>query len=516
MKHQLEFFELFKDAKHFANLSEQGTGKTKTLIDIAGYKFEAGQIDAMFIAAPNEGDVPENWIDQIQLHLPPRIPRACVRYRGTGYMRVADRRLFETTLGMERDQALRVIATNIEAIRKGSPIFKYLLDWFRKARVFFIIDESTRIATPSAAQTKGALKLGMNATIKAISTGTMTAGGPFNAYSQCEFLSPEILDQPSFVAFKSQYCKMLPPEHGLVRHIIKKAARSGSHAEMLKSIIQLPERDREGRPIYKNLDDLHQRIAKVSYRKLKSECLDLPPKVYAPTRYVEFTSKQKEIYEQVRTEVIAEFVHDKRIVQMTIDMAMKRLLRLQQIIGNYYSADPDPDEPKRPPKRIEKSEDNPRLRVIDQIIEEADPEARGIIWCRFTAEIAEIVDYLEDKHGNNRVVEYHGIMSNSAQVASRKAFQDLNSPTRWLVGQIKSGIGVDMYAASWECFYSNDYSLENRLQAEDRAHRHGLKSKLTIFDIQTRNSIDSRIIATLRSKKEISEMILGDPPQNWI
>lgn len=517
MAHQSEFFELFKDAEYFANLSEQGTGKSKSLIDIAGYKFEQNQVDGLFIASPNEGDIPENWLDQIETHLPPRIPRACVRYRGTGYMRVADRKLLESTLQMaSRDRALRVISTNIEAVRKGSPIFKYLIDWFRKTRVMFIIDEATRISSPGAAQTKGALKLGMNAVVRAISTGTLTAGGPFNVWAPMEFLSPKVLDSPSFTAHKAEYCKMLPPEHGLVRHIIRQGAKSAAHAEKLKSIIQLPERDAAGRPIYKNLDQLHNLVSKVSYRKLKIECLDLPPKLFAPIRHVEFTPKQKEIYEQVRTEVVAEFVHEKRVVQMTLDMAMKRLLRLQQICGNYYSPDPDPDQPKHPPVRIEKPENNPKIAVVEQIITDAESDARGIIWCRFKPEIYELIEWLSAKYGREKVVGYHGDLSSSQQVASRKSFLDLKTPIRWLVGQIKAGIGVDMYSASWEYFYSNSYSLEDRLQAEDRGHRKGLLWPLTIFDSQTRGSIESRIIATLRSKKEVSEMILGDPPQRWI
>jgi hypothetical protein len=516
MAHQSEFFRLYRDAEFFANLSEQGTGKTKSIIDIAGDKFERNLIDGLFIAAPNEGDIPENWLDQIVIHLPPRIPRSCVRYRGSGYMRVGDRKMMEAIVkGTHSQRALRVISTNIEAIRKGSPIFTFLLDWMRKFRVMFVIDEATRISTPGASQTKGALKLGANAAVRAISTGTLTAGGPFNAYAPMEFLSPDILDCPSFTAFKAEYCKMLPPEHGLVRHIIRQGARSEAHAEKLKSIIQLPERDAAGRPIYKNLDQLQKIIAKVSYRRLKADCLDLPPKVYQRL-YTDMTEKQKEIYEQVRTEVVAEFVHEKRVVQMTIDMAMKRLLRLQQIVGNYYSPDPDPDEPRSPPKRIEAPEDNPKIKVLEGIIQDADPSARGIVWCRFTPEINEIVGYLREKYGASAVVEYHGKQSSAQQVMARKSFLDLNSPVRWLIGQIKAGIGVDMYTASWEYFYSNDYSLENRLQAEDRAHRKGLSNSLTIFDSETRGSIESRIISTLRSKKEVSEMILGDPPQNWI
>lgn len=518
MPHQKEFFDLFHNAEFFGNLSEQGTGKTKTIIDICAAKFERGEIDGLLVAAPNEGDIPENWVDQVAIHLPPRIPRLCIRVRSQG-QRVGEKKLFARMAAGEIKRAAMIIVTiNVEAIRKGSTPFMKLLDLLRKNKIHFHIDESTRIASWTAAQTKGAIKLAANAVSRSISTGTLDRGGPFAVFSQMYFLSPNIIGQPSYTAFKAEYCEMLPPENGLVRHIIsQRGAKPGSEYEKkLKEIIQLPKRDALGRPVFKNLDQLQKIVAKHTYRKLKSECLNIPPKLYAPTRYVDFTPKQKEIYEQVRTEVIAEFVHERRIVQMTIDMAMKRLLRLQQICGNYYSPDPDPDQPKQPPKRIEKPENNPKIAVIDQIITDAESDARGIIWCRFKPEIYEVIEWLSAKFGAQRVVGYHGDMSAAQQVGARKSFLDRKSPTQWLVGQIKAGIGVDMYTASWEYFYSNSYSLEERLQAEDRGHRQGLLNPLTIFDSQTRGSIESRIIAALRSKKEVSELILGDPPQNWI
>lgn len=522
MAHQLEFFERFKDAEYLGNLSEQGTGKTKTFIDIAGYRYERDEIDGLLIAAPNEGDIPENWLDEVVKHLPPRIKRIGVRARAS-FMRVADKKLLARFAagefnGKKNGKPLAIVTINVELMRKGSKVFNLLLDWMRKSRVMFVVDESTRISTPSAAQTKGALKLAANAVVRSISTGTLDRGGPYATYSQMEFLSPTILDQPSFTAFKCEYSKMLPPEHGLVRHVIRqKGAKPGSpYEQRLLSIIQIPDKDAMGRPIFKNLEDLRDRVKTCSLRRLKADCLDIPPKLYAPTRYTEFTPKQKEIYEQVRTEVVAEFVHDKRIVQMTLDMAMKRLLRLQQVAGNYYSPDPDPDQPRHPPKRIEKPENNPKIAVVEQIITDYDDDCRGIIWCRFTPEIHELIEWLTAKYGADAVVGYHGGMSSRQQVDARKAFLDLKSPVRRIVGQINMGIGVDMYTASWEYFYSNSYSLEARLQAEDRGHRKGLLNPLTIFDSQTRGSIESRIVAQLRFRKEVSELILGDPPQNWI
>jgi SNF2 family DNA or RNA helicase len=422
-----------------------------------------------------------------------------------------------------RERKLDVVSVNIEAVRKGNPIFNELLRWMRKQRVMMVIDEATRISSPSAAQTKGALKLGANAAIRRLATGTLTAGGPFRAFAPMLFLSPDILGD-NFTAFKAEYCEMMPPENGLVRYIAAKKAGSmrGEERERfirkMQSIIQLPKRTPDGALIYKNIDRLHAKIAGHSFRVLKDECLDLPPKIYMPLCYVDLTATQREIYEQVRTEVIAEFVHDREIRQITIDMAIKRLLRLQQIVCNHYTPDPDIDAPRTPPQLIEpKWEDVPRIQSLLQVIEDADPQARGIIWCRFHPEIAQIAAALSEKFGAARVVQLHGKMKKEDQVASRKSFLDLKSPTQWIIGQVRSGIGIDLYTAQWEYFYSNDWSLENRLQAEDRGHRIGLKNKLLIFDAYARDcSVEDRLINTLRQHKDVHEMIMGDNPRNWI
>lgn len=531
MKHQRECFDRSCDLEYFALLMEQGTGKTKVAIDTAAYLFEAGRIDGLIALGPNEGDVPDNWLDQIELHLPKRIKRTALRLHADSKTRKWQRKILDHLLDPNalRGQ-LRVISTNIEAIRSGSPVFRHLLDFCRRFRVMIAIDESTRIKGNSSAQTKAALKLGMNATHRRIMTGTFS-DNPLDAFAQTQFLKPGLLGFDSFTAFKAHYCQLLPPEHGLVRFTAEKMAarihdpaRKKAFVDKMKSIIQMPMRDPNGLPLFKNTQELHDRLARHSFRVLKDDCLDLPPKVYE-RRVVDLTPKQREIYDQVKNEVIAEFVHDGRITTMTMQLAITRLLRLQQVTCNHYSPDPDPDAPtKTPPQRIEPMEQtkkglrilNPRIAAVKGIIEEMRPEAKAIIWCRHHPEITELREFLHAEYGYKQVVELHGKVTGDDRVASRKRFQDPKSGVRFCIGQVRSGIGIDLFAATVEIYYSNSYSLEERLQSEDRAHRKGQTKKVTIFDIEARDTLDSKIIATLKAKKEISDLIMGDNPKNWI
>lgn len=536
-KHQRDCFSVSRDLPAFGFLMEQGTGKTKVGIDTAAYLFEHGQIDALLIAAPNESDIPDNWIDQVDIHLPPRVKHTKVRASSGQKMKAANRRKLQHILVPGEDLGLRIIATNIEAIRSGSPLFNQLLKFCREFRVLFIIDESTRIKSHTAAQTKAARKLGRNCPYRRIASGTFSPNGPLDTFSQMAFLDESILGFDSFTAFKAHYCQLLPPQNGLVRWTANKMAgkiadpvRRAAFADQMSSVIQIPARGENGQIIYRNVEELNKKIAPFVFRALKKDCLDLPPKLYA-TRYVEMTPQQQMIYDRVKRDVIAEFVHKGVIRTVTAPLAITRMLRLQQIACNHFSADPDPDadDPRNPPQRIEPWKmsrkkgaesrvitTNTRMLALLSIIEEAGPNARGIIWCRHHPEIREIVEVLRAQFGTERVVQLHGKMKKGDGVIARKSFQDLASSTQWLVGQERSGIGIDLYEASWECFYSNDYSWENRIQAEDRGHRQGLKHSLTIYDLITRGTKDRNVIDTLRAKKDVSEAILGDDPANWV
>ena len=85
-----------------------------------------------------------------------------------------------------------------------------------------------------------------------------------------------------------------------------------------------------------------------------------------------------------------------------------------------------------------------------------------------------------------------------------------------IIGTASSGgIGFNMTAASTVIYYANDYSLINRLQSEDRAHRTGQRNKVNYYDIIARNTIDISILNVLMGKKDISDIITRDNIRNF-
>ena len=75
--HQRAVFEKTRDLEAYALLMEQGTGKTKVIIDTAAYLYGQRKLEALLVIAPN--GVHRNWgMNEIPAHMPDRIPCSVV------------------------------------------------------------------------------------------------------------------------------------------------------------------------------------------------------------------------------------------------------------------------------------------------------------------------------------------------------------------------------------------------------------------------------------------------------
>lgn len=484
--HQLEAFELSRDRNYFALLMEQGTGKTKVIIDTAAHLFGKGQIDAVLVVAPN--GVHRNWVhNELPVHHPDWAPYLAAYWSASANK--AEREAVEN-LQKPGFSGIRWLTLNVEAFssEKGRKIAE---NWLRTFKCLFVVDESSRIKSPDAQRTKTLLKLKNLASYRRIMTGTPVTQAPTDVFSQFMFLDDQILKTTSYYAFKAEYSELLPPGHGLMRHIV---ARTNS-----RFTPQVIAKDKEGKPIWKNLDKLQSLISPHSYRKRKEECLDLPPKVYQRI-YHELEPEQKKAYKQIRDELLAQ-LDTGEIKPLT---KLESLLRMQQVVGGHTVDNT---------AYFDKPEKNPRIKCLMDTLE--DIQGGVIIWARFVAEIKEISAALREVYGEDSVVQYFGEVKNQDRVKAIDRFQ--SSEARFFVGQPHSGgIGLTLTAANTVVYYSNDYSLETRLQSEDRAHRIGQKKVVTYIDVEAVGTIDKQVVAALRNKQDVASLVTGDPKLRWI
>ena len=66
----------------------------------------------------------------------------------------------------------------------------------------------TTIKTPTAQRTKNILNLSKDAKYRRIMTGSPVTKNPLDLYTQCDFLSPWLLDFQSYYSFRNRYAQM--------------------------------------------------------------------------------------------------------------------------------------------------------------------------------------------------------------------------------------------------------------------------------------------------------------------
>lgn len=500
-KHQGQALMRSWDREAFALYMQQGTGKTKVVIDNAALLYQRKKIEGLIIVAPD--GVQRGWVrDEIPKHMSDDVPYLAAVYsnRPTKKQRALLANLYDP-----HREGLRIFAVNYELLstKEGFAAVKQFLNTFR---CLLVGDESHRFKNVKATRSKKMHDLGPLAAYRRILTGTPVSGNPLDVYSQFLFLDPSILGDQSWVAFRAQYAILEDNDSPLLMHIRNRLIAKYGREKARQMQPQLIARDPDtGMPMFQNVDELSARLKPYSYRVLKTECMDLPPKVYQK-RYVNLNPAQRNIYEQLKEEFLAEY--DGQV--MATPLAITRLTRLQQITGGFFKASHDVDE-------IAIEGNNPKLASLLDACEQA--EGKVLIWARFKPELALIAAALEEQFGEGCTALYWGDQTKTGRDKGKDRFQK-SATCRFFVSQPKAGgTGLDgLQVASTEVYFSNEISLIDRLQSEDRGHRGGseIHDSITIIDIEAEDTLDRKWIDSLRSKKEIADVITGDHPRNWI
>ena len=470
-EHQLKALEKSWASDTYALFMEMGTGKSKVLVDNIAILYDRGAIKGALIVAPK--GVYKNW-DAIEFptHLPDHIECTKVLWEPTA----TKKKQAELDTLFDDKGDLKILIMNVEAFStsKGLDFARSFLNIF-VGRALIGIDESTTIKNPTAKRTKNILKIGDLAKYRRILTGSPVTKSPLDLFSQCEFLDPYHLGHASYYSFRARYANMVKRNFG------------GRQVQLVVS--------------YRRLDELADILDKFSYRVLKEDCLDLPEKVFTK-RLVELTPEQDKAYKQMKQMALA--MLDNGEVMTTVNV-MTQLMRLHQITCGHFKADDGTTTALK----------NNRMDALLQLLEETD--GKVIIWANYREDIKNIVAALKKAYGDASTVEYHGGLDSTLRQEHIAQFQQKNGPTRYFVGNAQTGgYGITLTAANTVIYYSNSYDLEKRLQSEDRAHRIGQTGSVTYVDLIAENTVDDKIVKSLRNKINIANEIMGEDIKDWI
>lgn len=475
--HQREHWSKVKDKRVFAFEWEMGLGKSKVALDVGAWQYACGVIDAVLVITLKgvhrkwiEHDVPENVA----------IPHTAAAWHAT--------RVGNGVKSVDGDaRGMKIAAINFDAVnfKKGWAFVNRFLD---ENRCMIIVDESHHIKTHNSKRTKNILKLAAKAKSRMILTGTPITASPLDAWSQYAFLDSDILGL-DFYEFKNRYAvqKELP---GVTHEVWRKdpiTGRGRKVEENVKIIVG-----------YTKLEELRTVVDNYRSRLLKTDVLDLPPKVYRTHAY-ELSKDDRKAYETLRTEMFLELGDDRYI---SAPMALTMLTRLRQMLAGFVMPD-DAD----PTSTLGEAFSTSRVDALRDVVSQIDGQT--IIWANYRFSVQQIADMLRTGVDDEQIGVYTGATSDDER--SRIVRDFASGKVRYFVGNPQvGGTGINLTAARDVVYFDNNYRLDLRLQSEDRAHRIGQTGSVTYTDIEALDTVDAKIIKALRDKQDIAEIITGD------
>ena len=368
---------------------------------------------------------------------------------------------------------LHILIVNVEALSTKKGV-DFVTRFINCHETLMVIDESTTIKNPEAKRTKNICKLGRLTKYRRILTGAPVTKSPLDLFKQCEFLDPWLLGHQSYYGFRTRYA------------IMKTANFGGRSVQIVVG--------------YRNIPELSEKLTGFSYRVLKDDCLDLPPKTYTK-RIIQLTDEQQKLYSQMKKSALA--VMNSKL--STTATAMTQLMRLQQITCGHFKSDDGV---------VQEIKNNRIVELMDTLEE---IQGKVVIWAHWRNDIATIVKHIKEEYGDNSYVTYFGDTTVEDRQKAIKKIQDPKSSVRFIIGTPQTaGYGITLTGASTMIYYSNGYDLEKRMQSEARIDRIGQEMPMTYIDIMCEKTVDERIVKALRKKVNIATQVMGEELKAWI
>ena len=511
-EHQKKAVERYKHASEIPLFFDPGTGKTRTALEIAAAKYRQGDIDAVLVIAPN--GVHKQWaVEEIPKWM--RDVDTTVQWR-------KNKKLFFV------DGKLNIVCTNIEQFSTKTRYMDYV-EWGNAHKTMIILDEATRIKNPKAIRTqrllyefnnvvkrgKTILKSEPRTVARAILTGTPVTNGPFDVWPMFEFLRPGYFGL-NWYGFQNKYGMFhaIQVNGRIIRVLINEESWNDIHNstsyEMANALYGvtlstydiIKQQEKYEGP-FKNVDQLRDRMLEIATFVKVEDCLDMPERVYN-RKLLDMSPEQARVYKELEELFISTYKDE--VVEAKSKLTA--YIRLQQIASGFVSTEqlPENEQDDPPPNKITWFDQLPKIdQLLVDIEEIVDVEGvtnnQCIIVCHFSAEAERIYDSLE-------AVGYHCcLMTGWKKVGSIEGFKQ--GKYKIMVANIRViSMGFNLQElCNHMIFYSNTFSLEDRVQVEARIYRSGQKHRCIYLDYVMSDTIEMKIYAALKQKKALMDYI---------
>lgn len=519
--HQKIAVERFKDESAIALFFDPGTGKTLTSLSIAEYKYKKGDIDSLLVIAPNK--VHKQWATEEIPKWMSEVPTA-VQWR-------KNRKLFWV------EGKLNIVCTNIDQFSTKTRYLEYV-EWANSHKTMIIVDEATRIKNPKAIRTqrllyefneivkrgRSILKSTPRTVARIILTGTPVTNGPFDVWSMFEFLEPGYFGL-NYYAFQNKYglFHSLDVNGRKIRILINEDSWNAIHAcetfeganilyGVTYSTYELIRSQTAYEGPFRNVDEIRTRMLDKAMWVDIRQCVDMPKQVYN-RKLLDMSPEQERVYREMENNLIAIY-KDK---ETTASSKIVAYIRLQQIASGFIVSQdiPEEDIEDPPEKEITWFDDKPK---VDQLLNDVEEvvatggvnKNQVIVVTHFSAEASMLFDILKEK-GYKCC-----LMTGWKTVGSVEGFKQHKYDIMVAnIRVIKEGLNLQEHCHH-TIYYSNTFSLDDRLQSEARTFRIGQTETCIYIDYVMKDTIDMKVYAALKQKKSVSDYIKNTSLQDFL
>lgn len=316
-------------------------------------------------------------------------------------------------------------------------------------------------------------------------SGTLCVGRPTDMFSPMNILDRDILNM-SWTKFRNTFC-----------------VTARSNPNIITG--------------YKNLDRLKVLTLPHIFARKRSECIDLPERIFQK-RYYEPTPEMVRLYNEVVKEDEVAF---NGVVNVVASMLVKITKCLQILNGFVYyeeeakvcagcghvidciargitqgSAKCKIGGAPKIGREVMPLKSNPKIDLLSEDLDDCENE-KVIIWAWYAEDLRAIADLL-----NTRGIKF---ISAKEEDCARKFEED--DSIRAFIGQTAQGIGITLNSATCAIYYSHGAALEPRLQSMDRNYRIGQNKPVIVKDYLSAGTIEETLVGLLAHKKDVREFM---------
>lgn len=462
----------------FALLMAMRTGKSKVLLDDFGAMELEGEVNDHLLIAP--GGVYKTWNTAVKEHMSDDIQERMIMHNWNSGMGKGERRELEAFMRATKDKRRpRMLLMNVEALSRPGEARDLAIEFLKQRKKTLItVDEATVIKNKSKRTDFINKRLRPSSQWRRILSGLATPRSPLDVFYEFEFLDWEILGFRSWYAFRNHIAFMkLQWFGGRSVHLIdKEKGDNGFRPDALEEIQKL-----------------------IEPHSFRVEFRPNIPSTWS-IREVEMTKEQRRAYNEMREFATTQLAKD---VHVTATVVIAQIMRLHQILCGHTM-----DE-----NGVEHAIPENRTAALLELLE--DYAGKAIIWCSYDFDVRKITEALKAEYGPNSVARFWGGNTKTREEEERKFQKD--PACRFMIATPDAGGKGRMWAiADLVIYYSSKDNLEHRDQSEQRAQGVDKKRQVDYVDLIVPDTVEMKILESLRKKINMSSAINGDNYKEWL